>query len=132
MADCANGGRFTAAAGLFAPGQYSAASNQAHLVMSIAALSCTLGFGLHSIVRLPSEPPPDPLPTLSLLAQAVGGWPEVTPQWLHARHGAYFVSAASFITAGVYLFLRVLFLCDGCLSSGYTMRDIVQQCAPPS
>ena len=55
----------------------------------------------------------------------------MTPQWLHARHGAYFVSAASFITAGIYLFLRVLFLCDGCLSSGYTMRDIVQQCAPP-
>jgi hypothetical protein len=45
---CANMGRFVPAPGLFAPGQYTAVSNQAHVVMAIACLVSTVAFGLHA------------------------------------------------------------------------------------
>lgn len=41
-------GHFVPAPGLFAPGQYTAVSNQAHVVMAIACLVSTMAFGLHS------------------------------------------------------------------------------------
>lgn len=44
-----NMGRFVPAPGLFAPGQYTAVSNQAHVVMSIACLASTLAFGVHAV-----------------------------------------------------------------------------------
>ena len=46
---CANMGRFVPAPGLFAPGQYTAVANQAHVVMSIACLASTLAFGVHAV-----------------------------------------------------------------------------------
>lgn len=45
------------------------------------------------------------------------------PRNLHQRDGPYVVSGASLAAAGVYLFLRVMFACDGCLESGYGAPD---------
>lgn len=46
---CADMGRFTPDPSLFAPGQYTTVSNQAHVVMALACLCCTISFGMHSV-----------------------------------------------------------------------------------
>jgi hypothetical protein len=43
----------------------------------------------------------------------------VVPRGLAHRDGAHLVSGASLAAAGVYLFLRVMFACNGCVASGY-------------
>lgn len=104
---CADMGRFTPDPALFAPGQYTSVSNQAHVVMALACLCCTVSFGLHSV--------------------AIGGLESWVPRVLRRGEGASVISGTSLATAGVYLYLRVMFACDGCVSSGYVARDIVQQ-----
>jgi hypothetical protein len=48
---CADGGRFGTGS-LFAPGEYSRRSDQAHLVISLSLCTSTLAYLLHSMALL--------------------------------------------------------------------------------
>ena len=105
---CANGGRFSTGS-LFAPGEYTRRSDQAHTVMSLSLCASTLAYAIFFI--------------------GVQGWP--IPGFRQRRVArvplAYAISGVSTLIAGLYLMLRVLWICDGETCWPFLLRDIVQQ-----
>ena len=104
---CWDGGRFTTGS-LFASGEYAARSDQAHLVMSLTLCASTIAYGLFFL--------------------GVQGWPVpcFRRRCVERVALAYVVSGGSTLIAGVYLLLRVVWICEGaCLL--FVARDLVQQ-----
>jgi hypothetical protein len=105
---CAEGGRF-ATGSLFAPGEYTRRSDQAHMVMSLTLCASTLAYAGFFL--------------------GVQGWPipGFRRRCVERVSLAYAISGGSTLAAGLYLALRVLWICDGPTCLPFVMRDLVQQ-----
>jgi hypothetical protein len=105
---CADGGRF-ATGSLFAPGEYTRRSDQAHLVISLSLCASTVAYAIF------------------FFGAQVWPIPGFRRRSVERVPLAYAISGASTVLVGLYLMLRVLFICDGATCWPFLLRDLVQQ-----
>jgi hypothetical protein len=118
---CAGGGRFAGPAELTAA-QYARVSTQAHVVLSLGVLASTLAFGSHALLVVGAHSDDA---EKAWIAGIVDRYPRVCR--MQAPHAPYTASGCSLLLSGLYLLLRVLALCNSCVTSGFVWRDVVQR-----